>query len=233
MSKEEKNENLIVLKLEHLPAIMKLQEEILASLPSSDLYAPFSSHDFSRALGEQDQGFSLGVFVAERLIAFACVLFPGEGEDNLGYDLAFPAEEIRRVAHLEEAFVHPLYRGQKWQQQLFGERRARIQAMGRYRHLCTTISPFNYYSIKNALAQGLVIKKLKRKYNNQWRFILHQDLQMGHVLPVPSSLTKVVVDQRKKLEETRLALLLEQGSIATEVSRDDDHYTFTLLGKHR
>ncbi|MBF0316395.1 MAG: hypothetical protein HQK52_23460 [Oligoflexia bacterium] len=55
--------------------------------------------DFERTLGSG--GISIGVFEQEQLIAYACVLFPGLVEDNLGIDLGLPNEELSKVAHLE------------------------------------------------------------------------------------------------------------------------------------
>lgn len=117
----------------------------------------------------------LGCYVNDRLIAYGALIFPGFDNENLGYDLKLEKEELLKVAHLDSVAVHPDYRGNKLQYQLICLLE-KIAIEKGYRHLYSTVSPTNKYSINNLLKLGLEIKIEKEKYDGKIRLILYKSL---------------------------------------------------------
>lgn len=120
-----------------------------------------------------EQG-AMGIWLAEdgaRIAAVFCVVYPGMGKFNLGYDLGFSEEDLRRVVHMDTAAVHPDYRGHGLQygMMLHAER----ELKGRI--LMCTIHPDNCFSLNNVLKQGYTIEKKTKKYGSI-RYILRKDL---------------------------------------------------------
>lgn len=108
----------------------------------------------------------------ERLAGVFSIIEPGLASFNLGYDLDFDEEGLRRVIHMDTAAVHPDFRGQKLQQRLM---EAAERELGGRILLCT-VHPDNRYSIQNVLNQGYTIEKTLEKYGGVVRCILRKDL---------------------------------------------------------
>ena len=120
-----------------------------------------------------EQG-AMGIWLAEdgeRIAAVFCVVYPGSRHFNLGYDLGFGDEELKRVVHMDTAAVHPDYRGQGLQHRMMAH--AEQELSGRI--LMCTIHPDNRYSLNNVLKQGYTIEKKTEKYGSI-RYILRKDL---------------------------------------------------------
>ena len=120
---------------------------------------------------EQD---AMGIWLAEdgaRIAAVFCVVYPGMRSFNLGYDLNFGEEDLKRVVHMDTVAVHPDYRGQGLQHQMMLH--AEKELGGRI--LMCTIHPDNCYSLNNVLKQGYTIEKKTEKYGSI-RYILRKDL---------------------------------------------------------
>ena len=120
---------------------------------------------------EQD---AMGIWLAEdgaRIAAVFCVVYPGMRSFNLGYDLNFGEEDLKRVVHMDTAAVHPDYRGPGLQHQMMLH--AEKELGGRI--LMCTIHPDNCYSLNNVLKQGYTIEKKTEKYGSI-RYILRKDL---------------------------------------------------------
>lgn len=117
---------------------------------------------------------AMGIWLAEdgeRIAAVFCVVYPGLQRFNLGYDLDFPDEDLRRVVHMDTAAVHPDYRGQKLQYRMMLH--AEQELTGRI--LLCTIHPDNRYSLNNVLKQGYTIEKRLEKYGSI-RYLLRKNL---------------------------------------------------------
>jgi GNAT superfamily N-acetyltransferase len=155
-----------------LPQVLELHELSLALAGKPGLVKP----DEPRFFGEHmsARGRILGSFEGDRLIAYAVLGLPNPGGYNLGDDLGLQARELARVAHLAGAAVHPDWRGRGLQRQLTAERLALAERFGRV-HAISTVSPFNYYSWRNLLAHGLLVRRLTSKYGGHLRYVLHRD----------------------------------------------------------
>lgn len=117
----------------------------------------------------------LGCYVTNKLIAYCVLIFPGFDNENLGYDLKLEKDELLKVSHLDSVAVHPDYRGNKLQYQLFSLLE-KISIEKGYKHLYSTVSPSNKFSLNNLLELGLKIKIEKEKYDGKTRLILYKAL---------------------------------------------------------
>lgn len=190
----------------HMDAILELQDAVVKDLISHDIFEPDSFQFIQEELIKK--AFIIGVFSEEKLIAYRFITFPEGDAMNLGEDLNLPKEELRKVAHLETTIVHPEYRGNGLQRKTLEHGIEEIRRKG-YRHLCTTISPKNYFSINNIMSASLVIKELKYKYGSKpdgsdakLRYILHRDLSEK----VRQEYDKIIVFDNHSIEEQMNAL---------------------------
>ena len=114
-----------------------------------------------------------GVTAGTRLIAYAVLGLPGDGDPNFGQDLDLGADDLARVAHLDGVAVAPVFRGNGLQCVLARWRRALATSMGRTLAM-STAAPGNRQSVRNLLASGLQIRGLRVKFGG-WRYLLAVD----------------------------------------------------------
>ena len=161
------------IKQEDINLIIQLHPIIKESLMNTnDFY--FDDYDFYKN-HLVSGGEILGCYVYDTLIAYAVLIFPGFDNENLGYDLLLEKNELLKVAHLDSVAVHPGYRGNKLQYILFSLLE-KISIQKGYKHLYSTVSPSNKYSLNNLLKLGLEIKLEKMKYDGKNRLILYKSL---------------------------------------------------------
>lgn len=171
---------ILMLGKENIPGVLKLQDIIMDNIPSLEIYKPDSREFIEQCL--EDGGLLIGVIAEERLISYRFINFPRYEERNFGIDLNLPVKELIKVAHFESALVHPDYVGNGLQRETFRISEEIVYDMGYY-HICTLISPNNFYSLNNVLKRGLTIRKIKKKYANaydgegQYRCILYKSLK--------------------------------------------------------
>lgn len=154
-----------------LPKVLELHALSLSLADEPGLVKPDEPRFFAEHLAAR--GRILGVFEGERLVAYGVLGLPNPGGYNLGEDLGLPACELGRVAHLAGAAVHPDRRGRGLQRRLTAERLELAAQFGRA-HAISTVSPLNYVSWRNLLAQGLLVRRLVRKYGGHLRYVLHR-----------------------------------------------------------
>jgi ribosomal protein S18 acetylase RimI-like enzyme len=110
----------------------------------------------------KDSGILAGIFLAT---------FPGKQEENLGWDIGLPEEELEQVAHMESIAILSEYRGHGLQYSLMQTAEEELRQRG-YRYLMCTIHPDNVYSKNNAIRQGYEVVMTKEKYGGFIRDIL-------------------------------------------------------------
>lgn len=110
----------------------------------------------------------------ERIAAALDILHPGMKAFNYGHDLGLSDDELRSVINMDNAAVHPDYRGQKLQKRLLRCIEEQLQAEGNHILLCT-VHPDNRFSLENVLDQGYTIQKKLEKYGSV-RYILRKDI---------------------------------------------------------
>lgn len=196
-----------------LPRIMALQGTVVQHLSRQDLLQPLSREFMETHLGAK--GFIVGTFALGELIAFCSGYFPDvdDREWNLGHDLGLEdAGDLSTVANLQIICIHPDYRGYGLGVRLSATVIDIIRRFNRYRHLCATISPYNYWSLNVALSCGLAVRRIKKKYGGKLRCIAYLNLSQPAIWPEAQKLIGV-----RLTEIARLEALLNQGYIGIRV----------------
>jgi hypothetical protein len=159
-----------------LPQAMDLQKIICGNLQRPDLLQSFTKDFMKQHLG--DSGVVLGVFVKERLIAFRNLYYPdpNDSEWNLGIDLNLAEDQLTKVVNFQMVCVHPDFRGNRLALMLNRMALQILRERGTHPHVCATVSPYNIWNIPVLLTTGFHIARLKIKYGDKVRYIVHQDL---------------------------------------------------------
>ncbi len=153
--------------------IMDLQNFILSLMKDKRFCVPLSPVEHRQILG--DDGETIGLFIQDKLYAVCSILSPGYREDNMARQLNFSDEELPHVAQLELSLVHPDLRGNNLQYKLADMLARRAKKKKNYRYLFTTVSPYNYPSIKTVTSLGLSIVKLCKMYYHWDRYVVYKD----------------------------------------------------------
>ncbi len=156
-----------------LGEMLNLQEIIAQSLSSPEIFRLHDAEYFWSLL--ESERSIIGVIADRRLIAYSLIYIPGEGAQNLGRDLGMPEEDLKLVAHLQAAAVHPAYRGNGLQRRMGAAHLKVIEEMG-FEHVLCTVSPKNPISLRNVLSNGFVIRCLKPKFEGIWRYIMYKNI---------------------------------------------------------
>jgi ribosomal protein S18 acetylase RimI-like enzyme len=167
---------MMLLEEQHLPQIMGLQKLIIENLNRPELMASIA-YDFMKEHVER-QGFILGVFVQERLVAFLNIYYPNrrDKEFNLGRDIGFAEDQSTRFANFQMVCVHPGFRGNELADKMNRMALNLLQQKGTCEHVCATVSPYNVCSVRILLNCGFRISRIKMKYGGKLRYIVHQNL---------------------------------------------------------
>jgi ribosomal protein S18 acetylase RimI-like enzyme len=153
-----------------LDSIMELQEMVYRGIKNKDIFVPSERAENERYL--QSPNFILGCFDRDKLIAYCSAVLPGDGVENLGWDLLWTREKVLSCAVLDTVVVHPAYRGQHLQRRLMDYATALLQDDPNIKYVLTTVSPLNTYSLQNVEAVGYQVMARKLKYGGKDRFIL-------------------------------------------------------------
>ncbi len=217
-----------MLNKNEIKSVRKLQADVIEDQKSSELFVP-SPDDLLVASLEPPSGIA-GIFHQDKLVAYSLFFLPPhDWNDNLGRDVGVSDNELTQVVHLEETVVHPEYRGRNLLHVIlsFLTYRAITQNIS---HICATVSPFNYASLKSVFrATGMLGKKLRRKYGGFLRYIFHRDLRVFQTFANNS--TQYVPANNIKHQKR----LLEQGYFAFDVRKkideDKKEEIFIVFGK--
>lgn len=210
------NEKIQILPLNetHLEKIMELQHIVMSSLDNPDFYASIAKEEFERQL--RDPGIAVGAFLEKELCSYFVMVVPGERSFNLGRDINLNPEELDKVIHYETAAVHPKYRGNHLQMEMANELKKLVSKNGKWRYTMSTVSPFNYPSLKTVFTElNLVARKLYLKYGGKLRYILYQDLQKPLILDKENSVCVLSSDIEKQEE------LFSIGYYAYDIKKEE------------
>ena len=158
----------------HLNQVLCLQDLIVKNLPDPTIYYVEPDQFFSNQLNTGKS--SIGFFYGDQLVAYNMASFPSIDEENLGIDIGLKKEETLQVVQLGPGAVHPDHRKRGLLSKIAKEHPIIIKKMG-YRHVCFTAAPTNYPTIKAFTDNGFLIKQLKLKFNNLFRYIFYLDLK--------------------------------------------------------
>lgn len=200
----------------HIDELLSLQEIVVKNLPREDLYYPETRQNYNKWLSDQSKGFGLGVFHNTEMIGYLVVSFPGEQDENLGLEIGINYQELSLVARYGLIGIHPAYRQLGLVEKLMKEKTGIIKKL-HYRHICCTVSPHNYPSLKMLFTHGFTIKKLMTKFGNLTRCIAHSDLENPVGIPAYS----VAVDNNDIKTQK---FLMEQGFYGYSLCKKNSGY---------
>lgn len=175
--KENDTENKYAIKFlneSHLSLILQLQDLVVKRIGDPKTYYVRSSDYLYKRLAVENS--AMGIFKGHELLGFHIASFPGMDEENLGEDIGLEPEELFQVVKMGPTAIHPEYRNIGLLRMVASEHFKVIADMG-YSHICLTIAPNNYPSLKSTLKHGFVIQQLKQKYGSLLRYVLHLDLK--------------------------------------------------------
>lgn len=122
-----------------------------------------------------EEGFVLLAEEKDRLAGYIMMRYPGEAEDNLGWDLGWDGKRRQHTAHLEAVAVHADFRGRGLQRLMMAEAERHLPPDCWF--LLATVAPDNLYSLRNLQALGYEIACTKEKYGGYGRHIMVKKLQ--------------------------------------------------------
>lgn len=153
-----------------LDTIFALQEKILHSLADSHMFHPDTREEIASYF---DNGFILGAYLQDSLIAYRIVTFPDKERSLTRYVEELPQSNLQ-CAHLETCVVHPEYRGRKLQYHLTRHSLDILNQHDAIDLICCTVHPGNKASLKNLTRLGFKVKCLTILYGSKERFVLYK-----------------------------------------------------------
>ncbi len=201
-----------------IPDIMALQDIIIGRLSRPEMLQPFSLEFMKRHVSEQ--GRIVGILVHEQLVAFRNIFFPAQDdlEWNLGMDIGLPAAELSSVANFQMVCVHPEFRGNDLALKMNFQALRYLNTLQTHRHICATVSPYNYWNVRILLDSGFVIRNIKKKYGGKLRFIVYRNLQDTRPSS-PHDIVSVLIDNIPRQYE-----LLQTGFSGIQINITPDFY---------
>ncbi|MCR5821922.1 MAG: hypothetical protein K6F85_03265 [Bacteroidales bacterium] len=143
-----------------LDEVVALEAEVADAVGNLALLRRNSREMFASCLSSPH--YAVGAWVGERLVAFAIMYVPIDGDPE---DLAPLMEKPTGLpsANYKLVVVKPSFRGHKLQCRLGAM--IEIEALGRgIRQLCATVSPLNSPSLHNLLSMGFIRDREVVKY---------------------------------------------------------------------
>ena len=153
-----------------LDEIMELQD-MVADLTGSDIFVETTREEMTESLSCD---LCLGVYDADRLIAFGLMVCGRVTPRNLGTYLGYDDERLLQCVTYDTTFVHPDYRGYGLQRSL-GQMRDRAAAESGAREALSSVSPENPHSLDNVLKRGFGIISETALYGGRRRYILRKE----------------------------------------------------------
>ncbi|AOT70811.1 GNAT family N-acetyltransferase [Geosporobacter ferrireducens] len=211
----------------YLNDVLALQAFVSNHLENEQTFVADSETFMREEILAPGRGRMIGVFSEGKLIAYRNISFPKPDSDyNLGRECNIPEEELGKVSILEATVVHPQYRGNRLQARLLKHTIPLLESLGYY-HVFSTISPYNYPSLKNVMDTGLVIRDLKNRsgvYEGKLRFLLARDLRK----PSRIDFVEQVVFSNRDIEKQQQ--LLQQGFIGYQLIKKAEGFDI-IYGK--
>lgn len=153
--------------------IMNIMKEAKTLLPDPSWYVDDDEAFIRRHI--DDAGFILTASYDDQIAGFLLIRFPFMEEDNLGFSLHLPSDELQKTAHAESTAVRPIFRGHGIQSRLLLEAKVRLREQN-FLHLMATVHPDNQASLVSFQKNGFTIVKTVKKYGGFDRHILHKSL---------------------------------------------------------
>lgn len=199
------------LSLDRIQHILSLQDVVIEALENKDNLQPLTLEEYEYIL--TGNGFMIGAFVEEELIAFRALLAPPIDDDHLGLDIGLQDDDLNRVIYQEISNVHPACRGNGLQKILANVIMEQLKhESSKYDYVCCTVAPFNIPSLKDKFAQGMEIAALKEKYGERLRYVFVKELQSEKIKEwtnIEKLLMRDIAGQKRVLAEGYLGYEME------------------------
>lgn len=211
------------INLNQVQEIMKLQDIVFKKLEDQDSLEKLSKEEYVHIL--KGNGFLIGAFLEDELIAVRALLIPEMNDEHLGMKIGLKEEEQTKVIYQEITFVHPSYRGNRLQQQLATLIMEELtKSTSEFRYVCSTVAPLNIPSLLDKFKQGMQVKVLDRMYGEKLRYVFIKDLEEEEQ---PSWIKSRKVSIREiKLQQR----LLASGWVGYELVKEGQEF-FIRFGK--
>lgn len=168
------------LSMEHLSAILSLQEDVIFHLKDKKILQPLTVEEFQFILN--GNGLMLGAFIDKTLIACRALLIPPIDQDHLGLDIGLNEDDLLKVIYQELSLVLPAYQGNQLQRTLATLiMRELSKSNHSFRYVCATVALSNIPSLKDKFIQGMEILALKEKYDGRLRYVFSKDLEKVNI----------------------------------------------------
>lgn len=154
--------------------MLETQQIVYSSLHEKDVLQTLSYDEFDYMV--KGNGFIIGAYVEQTLIAFRGLLVPPINEDHLGLALGLD-DRLDKIIYQEISVVHPDFQGNRLQQQLamiVMEELAKEEHI--FEYVCCTVAPYNIPSLKDKFYQGMQIGALIRIYDGKLRYVFVKEL---------------------------------------------------------
>ncbi len=210
----------------HLEEILQLQKMVSDALDNQELFVTDAREFILEQVLRPGRGKAIGIFVNNSLVAYRTVSFPGNSDWNLGRELGIAEEELDKVVHLEATAVHPEYRGNRLQVRMLKHTIDYVQQQGFF-HILSTVSPYNYPSLKSVISYQLAIKALSLRegvYGGKLRYLLSRDLRD---IKIMAAVASVMVKNKDIVQQIKL---LEAGYVGDYVEKADDGSGEFMIG---
>ena len=154
--------------------IYHIMQETYAALEDKSLYVCDDLEYIKQHIVKE--GFTIVACTeTDRIVGSFIVRFPGENEDNLGYDVGLSEEDLSKVVHMDSAVVLPEFRGNGLQGKMLKYAEENID-VEKYRFWVTTVAPNNAPSKNTLLKAGYQEVLVKEKYGGLIRSILQKNI---------------------------------------------------------
>lgn len=227
---EEERYTAKLISFEALHDVVSLMQRVYDALPNKEVLFMDSYDELYEDLEKGAK--MIGIYGEEdQLVCFRYVSFPKQETRNLVNDLGMDASVRDYVCQLETTVVDIPYRGNNLQSRTL-ELMIPIAAEAGYNHFTCTISPYNYFSVKNIMKNGLKVKLLKKKYGTKedgsdgvWRYILHRELDNDYTGEILDEINVDMTDIDKQIG------LLKDGYIGYELDREKEYLKYVKFAE--
>lgn len=157
---------------EDLEQLMAVQAMVKTQLERADIFATNKYEDYQESF---EKDLCLGAFCDGELALCSLMIINRITPRHLGNVLGYDEGQLLRSATYDITFVHPDYRGFGLQMLGIQIKDAVARELG-LEEILATISPYNSYSLNNAIEQGFEPVKCCRMYGGVERYIVRKQL---------------------------------------------------------
>ena len=123
-------------------------------------------------------GHGFGVVACDmngKIVGNLLVKYPGLSEENLGYDVSLPIEELPKVLHMDSSSVLPNHRGHHLEHRMISFAEMLVDT-SKYHYSFATVAPENVASLKSLEKNGYQVLVVKEKYGGVIRCVMMKNM---------------------------------------------------------